>query len=103
LRSPLLTKRLSADDDDDDISRIRLKSVTKKAKVNKTSKFGIFIQCNSPVNCNILSINETISSTPMEKPDSDILLESALMKTGKIQTKQDQIALTNHKYVKSFF
>lgn len=75
LHSPMATKRLSSDDDDDDDeendegSRKRLKIVTKKPKLsNETSalaptQFGIFIQCNGPVSCNIFSTNETVSSS----------------------------------------
>ncbi|CAF0996009.1 unnamed protein product [Adineta ricciae] len=77
--SPMTTKRLSTDDDDDDDDddderehdeepRKRLKIVTKKQKLNETpplapTQFGIFIQCNGPVSCNIFSTNETVSST----------------------------------------
>ncbi|CAF4858689.1 unnamed protein product [Rotaria sp. Silwood1] len=75
--SPMATKRLSSDDDDDEDDddeehneepRKRLKIVTKKPKSNETpplapTQFGIFIQCNGPVSCNIFSTNETVSST----------------------------------------
>lgn len=70
------TKRLSTDDDDDDDEeeeeeeepRERLKIVTKKPKPNDNpslapTQFGIFIQCNGPVSCNIFSTNETVSTT----------------------------------------
>lgn len=72
----MTTKRLSSDDDedeDDDLEhdeapRKRLKIVAKKQKSNETpplapTQFGIFIQCNGPVSCNIFSTNETVSST----------------------------------------
>jgi hypothetical protein len=71
----MATKRLSSDDDDDDDDDEHddephepLKIVTKKQKVNETpplppTQFGIFIQCNGPVSCNIFSTNETVSST----------------------------------------
>ncbi|CAF4493090.1 unnamed protein product [Rotaria sp. Silwood2] len=69
--SPMATKRLSSDDDDDEHDeepRKRLKIVTKKPKSNETpplapTQFGIFIQCNGPVSCNIFSTNETVSAT----------------------------------------
>ncbi|CAF4819516.1 unnamed protein product, partial [Rotaria sp. Silwood2] len=69
--SPRATKRLSsgADDDEHDEEPLkRLKIVTKKPKSNETpplapTQFGIFIQCNGPVSCNIFSTNETVSAT----------------------------------------
>lgn len=66
--SPMATKRLSSDDEDDEEPHERLKIVTKKQKSNETpplapTQFGIFIQCNGPVSCNIFSTNETVSST----------------------------------------
>ncbi len=80
--SPMTTKRLSSDDDDDDEDdeehdeepRKRLKIVTKKQKSNETpplapTQFGIFIQCNGPVSCNIFSTNETVSSTATNNAD----------------------------------
>ncbi|CAF3275795.1 unnamed protein product [Rotaria socialis] len=73
LHLPMTTKRLSSGDDDagdehNDEPRKRLKIVTKKPKPNETpslapTQFGIFIQCNGPVSCNIFSTNETVSST----------------------------------------
>ncbi|CAF1654383.1 unnamed protein product [Rotaria magnacalcarata] len=73
LHLPMTTKRLSSGDDDEDDEhsdepRKRLRIVTKKSKPNETpslapTQFGIFIQCNGPVSCNIFSTNETVSST----------------------------------------
>ncbi len=40
----------------------RLESVTNKPTLNETTQFGIFIQCNGPVSCNIYSTNETVSA-----------------------------------------
>ena len=79
----MATKRLSSDDDEEDEDdyeeeeedethgqecRKRLKIVTKKAKTTETqsiapTQFGIFIQCNGPVSCNIFSTNESLSSS----------------------------------------
>ena len=79
----MASKRLSTDDDDEDEDdyeeeeddethgqecRKRLKIVTKKQKPNETpslapTQFGIFIQCNGPVSCNIFSTNENLSSS----------------------------------------
>ena len=66
--SPMSAKRLSTDDEDDEESRDHLKILTKKQKSNETpplapAQFGIFIQCNGPVSCNMFSTNETVSST----------------------------------------
>jgi hypothetical protein len=104
VHSPMTTKRLSSDDDDDDDDdedndeepRKRLKIVTKKQKINETpplapTQFGIFIQCNGPVSCNIFSTNETVSSSAtattisdttiaVAKTDSEILTKSTFIK-----------------------
>jgi hypothetical protein len=56
-----------------------------KKKLNEPTQFGIFIQCNGPVSCNIYS-NETVSS-----------IDSPIIKT---QNKNDEYQST---YVISFF
>ena len=97
----MTTKRLSSDDDDDEDEeehdeepRKRLKIVTKKQKSNETpplppTQFGIFIQCNGPVSCNIFSTNETVSSTTnnadaatttVAKMESEIISKSTIIK-----------------------
>jgi hypothetical protein len=106
--SPMTTKRLSSDDEDDDDEeepRERLKIVTKKQKSNETpplapAQFGIFIQCNGPVSCNIFSTNETVSSattttsaetttttTTVAKTDSEIISKSTIIKKQNENTQ----------------
>ena len=94
----MATKRLSSDDDDeedDEEPRERRKIITKKQKSNETpplptTQFGIFIQCNGPVSCNIFSTNETVSSataetttttttTTVAKTESDIISKSTVI------------------------
>ncbi len=104
----MTTKRLSSDDEDDDDEeepRERLKIVTKKQKSNETpplapTQFGIFIQCNGPVSCNIFSTNETVSSattttsaetttttTTVAKNDSEIISKSTVIKKQNENTQ----------------
>jgi hypothetical protein len=53
------TKRLSIDNTE---REKRLKCVTDKNDIIETTQFGIFIQCNGPVSCNIYPTNEVLSS-----------------------------------------
>lgn len=105
--SPMATKRLSSDDEDDDDEEElheRLKIGTKKQKSNETpplapAQFGIFIQCNGPVSCNIFSTNETVSSattttsaettttTTVAKTDSEIISKSTVIKKQNENTQ----------------
>jgi hypothetical protein len=101
--SPMTTKRLSSDDDDDDDEddeehdeepRKRLKIVTKKQKSNETpplppTQFGIFIQCNGPVSCNIFSTNETVSSTATTN-NADVTTTVAKTESEIIIKKQNE-------------
>ncbi|CAF0965928.1 unnamed protein product [Rotaria sordida] len=105
--SPMATKRLSSDDDDDDDDdeehdaepRKRLKIVTKKPKSNETpplapTQFGIFIQCNGPVSCNIFSTNETVSSTTTTATAATASAETtatAATSTTTIATSESEI------------
>lgn len=114
--SPMASKRLSSDDDeddddedgehDDDEPRKRPKIVTKKQKPNETpplapTQFGIFIQCNGPVSCNIFSTNETVATTgnatettttttTVAKIESDIPGKSASLKK-QVESEAKQI------------
>jgi hypothetical protein len=101
----MATKRLSSDDDyddDDEEPHERLKIVTKKQKSNETpplapTQFGIFIQCNGPVSCNIFSTNETVSSTTtttsaettttVAKNESEIISKSTVIKKQNENTQ----------------
>jgi len=107
--SPMSTKRLSSDEDEDDEDEEhdeepheRLKIVTKKQKLNETpplapTQFGIFIQCNGPVSCNIFSTNETVSSTTtttsaettttVAKSESEIISKSTVIKKQNENTQ----------------
>ena len=104
----MTTKRLSSDDEDEEEEeepRERLKIVTKKQKLNESpplppTQFGIFIQCNGPVSCNIFSTNETVSSatttsstetttttTTVAKNDSEIIAKSTIVKKQNENTQ----------------
>ena len=106
----MTTKRLSSDDEDDDDDddehdeepRKRLRIVTKKQKSSETpplapTQFGIFIQCNGPVSCNIFSTNETVSSTTtttsntetttLAKTESEIISKSTTIKKQNENTQ----------------
>jgi hypothetical protein len=103
----MTTKRLSSDDDDEEDEeepRERLKIVTKKQKPNETpplapTQFGIFIQCNGPVSCNIFSTNETAASTTttsgaettttttVAKTESEIISKSTIIKKQNENTQ----------------
>jgi hypothetical protein len=101
----MATKRLSSDDDyddDDEEPCERLKIGTKKQKSNETpplapTQFGIFIQCNGPVSCNIFSTNETVSSTTtttsaettttVAKSESEIISKSTVIKKQNENTQ----------------
>ncbi|CAF3592936.1 unnamed protein product [Adineta steineri] len=130
LHSPMTTKRLSSDDDDDDDDeehdeepRKRLKIVTKKQKSNDTpplapTQFGIFIQCNGPVSCNIFSTNETVSqssssstttnsaettttttTTTVAKTESEIIAKSTIIrKQNENDSKQNFLEKLQQQY-----
>lgn len=89
-------RQISSDDerqDQEENIRKSVKIVAKKSQNSETTtptQFGIFIQCNGPMSCNIYSSNETVNSSTNNNVENVVKNENEVISKSNVSTKKNK-------------